>query len=125
MTEYGTGETYSPTSNDLLLLLTSQHLQNDFAYGTIAQAASDVQDLQNSPAISMGPYLIASGQIELLRSISVYSERGKSRERVRLLYMNAAALGVWRAMGKRTHIIDVQKRPPRSAQLTYGVPFSE
>jgi len=125
MTEYGTGDTYSPTSNDLLLLLTSQHLQNDFAYGTIAQAASDVQDLQNSPAISMGPYLIASGQTELLRSISVYSERGKSRERVRLLYMNAAALGVWRAMGKRTHIIDVQKRPPRSAQLTYGVPFSE
>lgn len=125
MTEYGTGDTYSPTSNDLLLLLTSQHLQNDFAYGTIAQAASDVQDLQNSPAISMGPYLIASGQTELLRSISVYSERGKSRERVRFLYMNAAALGVWRAMGKRTHIIDVQKRPPRSAQLTYGVPFSE
>ena len=125
MTEYDTRETYSPTSNDLLLLLTSQHLQNDFAYGTIAQAASDVQDLQNSPAISMGPYLIASGQTELLRSISVYSERGKSRERVRLLYMNAAALGVWRAMGKRTHIIDVQKRPPRSAQLTYGVPFSE
>jgi hypothetical protein len=125
MTEFGTRESYSPTSNDLLLLLTSQHLHNDFTYGTIAQTASDVQDLQNSPAISMGPYLIISEQTELLRSISVYSERGKSREQVRLLYMNAAALGVWRAMGKRAHIIDAQKRPPRSALLAYGVPFSE
>ena len=98
MTEFGTSETYSPTSNDLLLLLTSQDLQNTFTYGTIAQTASDVQDLQNSPAISMGPYLIISEQTELLRSISVYSERGKSREQVRLLYMNAAALvfgGLW------------------------------
>ena len=125
MTEFGTRESYSPTSNDLLLLLTSQHLHNDFTYGTIAQTASDVQDLQNSPAISMGPYLVISEQTELLRSISVYSERGKSREQVRFLYMNAAAVGVWRAMGKRIHIIDVQKRPPRSAQLAYGVPFSE
>jgi hypothetical protein len=125
MTEFGPSETYSPTSNDLMLLLTSQHLQHALAYGTIAQTASDVQDVQNSPAISMGPYLIISGQTELLRSISVYSERGKSREQVRLLYMNAVALGVWRAMGKRTHIIDAQKRPPRTAQLAYGVPFSE
>jgi hypothetical protein len=38
--------------------------------------------------------------------------------------MNAAALGVWRAMGKRTHIIDAQKRPPRTAQLAYGLPFA-
>ena len=125
MAEVGPSETYSPTSNDLLLLLTSQHLQNAFTYGTIAQTASEVQDVQNSPAISMGPYLIISGQTELLRSISVYSERGKSREQLRLLYMNVVALGVWRAMGKRTHIIDAQKRPRRSAQLLYGVPFSE
>jgi hypothetical protein len=125
MNEFGPNETYSPTSNDLLLLLTSQYLQSAFTYGTIAQTASDVQDVQNSPAISMGPYLIISGQTELLRSISIYSERGKSSEQVRLLYMNAVALGVWRAMGKRTHIINAQKRPPRTAQLTYGVPFSE
>jgi hypothetical protein len=125
MTEFDPRETYSPTSNDLLLLLTSQQLQNAFTYGTIAQTASEVQDVQNSPAISIGPYLIISGQTELLRSISVYSERGKSREQVRLLYMNVVALGVWRAMGKRTHIIDAQKRPPRTAQLSYGVPFSQ
>jgi hypothetical protein len=125
MTEFNPSETYSPTSNDRLLLLTSQRLQDAFAYGTIAQTASDVQDVDNSPAISIGPYLIFSGQTELLRSISIYSERGKSREQVRLLYMNATAIGVWRAMGKRTDIIDAQKRPPRTAQLAYGVPFSE
>ena len=116
MTEFNPSEPYSPTSNDRLLLLTSQRLQDAFAYGTIAQSASDVQDVDNSPAISMGPYLILSGQTELLRSISIYSERGKSREQVRLLYMNAVALDVWRLMGRPTHIIDVQKRPPRTAQ---------
>jgi hypothetical protein len=125
MTEFNPSEADSLTSNDRLLLLTSQRLHDAFAYGTIAQTASDVQDVDNSPAISMGPYLIISGQTELLRSISIYSERGKSREQVRLLYMNEAAIGVWRAMGKRTHIIDAQKRPPRTAQLAYGVPFSE
>ena len=125
MNQVGNSETFSPASNDLLLLLTSQHLQDAFAYGTIAQTASDVQDVQNSPAISMGPYLIISGQTELLRSISIYSERGKSRQQVRLLYMNAVALGVWRTMGKCTHMINAQKRPPRTAQLAYGVPFSE
>jgi hypothetical protein len=125
MDEFAPVEVYSPTSNDLLLLLTSQHQQNTFTYGTIAQTAGEVQDVQNSPAISMGPYLIISGQTELLRSIIVYSERGKSREQVRLMYMNAVALAVWRAMGKRAHIIDIQKRPPRTAQLAYGVPFSE
>jgi hypothetical protein len=124
MTEFGPSETYSPTSNDLFLLLSSQHLQNAFPYGTIAQTASDIQDVQNSPAISMGPYLIISGQTELLRSISVYSERGKSREQVRLLYMNTEALGIWRAMGKRTHIIGAQKRPPRTAHLAYGFPLA-
>jgi hypothetical protein len=87
MNEFGTSETYSPTSNDLLLLLTSRQLQNTFTYGTIAQTAGDVQDVQNSPAISMGPYLIISGQTDLLRSISIYSERGNSRKQVRLLYM--------------------------------------
>lgn len=105
-----------PTSNDLLFGLT---------YRTIAQSVTDVEDVQNSPAISMGPYLIHSGQTELLSSISVYSERGTSRDQIRLLYMNAVALCVWTAMGKRPQIIDAQKRPPRTALLAYGVPFSE
>jgi hypothetical protein len=125
MTESGPGEAYSTTSNDLLLLFTTQRLQNGFTYGTIAQTAVEVQDVQNSPAVSIGPYLVILGQAELFRYISVYSERGKSREQVRLLYMNAAALGVWNEMGRSTRIIGGQKRPPRTAQLMYGIPFSE
>lgn len=112
---------YSRTSNDLFLRL-SNVAGN---YETIAQAAHDLQDVQNSPAISMGPYLIRSGQTALLTTISVYSERGTSAEQVRLLYMNQTALSVWRAMGKPTSAIGSQKRPPRTALLTYGVPFSE
>ena len=73
----------------------------------------------------MGPYLIISRQTELLRSISIYSERDTSTEQVRLLYMNAVALMIWREMGKRTQIISVQKRPPRAVQLAYDIPFSE
>jgi hypothetical protein len=125
MTELDPDDACSSASNDLLLLFASQHLQNAFPYATLAQTANDVQDLQNSPAISIGPYLITTGQTELLRSISIYSERGTNREQVRLLYMNAAALDVWKAMGKRTHIIRAQKRPPRTAQLAFGVPFSK
>jgi hypothetical protein len=94
-------------------------------YETIAQAADDVQDIQNSPAISMGPYLISSGQTSLLTTISVYSERGTTAEQVRLLYMNQTALSVWRAMGKSTRAIGSQKRPPRTALLAFGVHFSQ
>ena len=125
MTESDSEEAYSTTSNDLLLLFTTQRLQNGFTYGTITQTAVEVQDVHNSPAISIGPYLDTLGQSELFRYISVYSERGKSREQVRLLYMNTAALGVWSAMGNDTRIIGERKRPPRTAQLMYGIPFSE
>jgi hypothetical protein len=114
-------DVYSRTSNDLF------HRLSNVAggYETIAQAVDDVQDIENSPAISMGPYLISSGQMSLLTTISVYSERGTSAEQVRLLYMNPTALSVWRAMGKPTNAIGSQKRPPRTALLAYGVPFSE
>jgi hypothetical protein len=111
----------SRTSNDLLQRLSPMPA----GYETIAQAVDDVRDVQNSPSISMGPYLIRSGQTSLLTTISVYSERGTSAEQVRLLYMNPTALSVWRAMGKATHAIGSQKRPPRTALLAYGVPFSE
>jgi hypothetical protein len=73
----------------------------------------------------MGPYLIDSGQTRLLTTISIYSQRGENREQVRLLYMNAVALLVWKAMGKRPNLIGAQHRPPKTALLTFGVPFSE
>ena len=71
----------------------------------MAQSAEEVQDTQNAPAVSMGPHLIESGQTQLLTTISIYSQRGESREQIRLLYMNAVALRVWKAMGKRPSLI--------------------
>ena len=114
-------DVYGRTSNDLFLRLSNVA----DGYETSPQAVEDILDIQNSPAISMGPFLISSGQTSLLTTISVYSERGTSAEQVRLLYMNPAALSVWRAMGKPTSAIGSQKRPPKTALLAYGVPFSE
>jgi hypothetical protein len=73
----------------------------------------------------MGSYLLESGQTQLLTTISIYSQRGESREQIRLLYMNAAALLIWEAMGKRPRLIGAQHRPPEAALLALGVPFSE
>jgi hypothetical protein len=112
------------TSNDLLFRLAPEYL-NRHGYEVVAQSADEVQDVQNSPAISIGPYLIITGQTSLLTTISVYSERGESRQRVRLLYMNAVAFRIWRAMSKGPLVVGWQKRPPNTALLAYGVPFSE
>ena len=97
----------------------------DLNYQIIAQCAEDVQNIENAPAVSMGPYLLKSGQVRLLATISIYSLRGDSREQMRLLYMNAAALQVWKEMGKVPKIVGALFRPPRTALLTFGVPFSK
>jgi hypothetical protein len=94
-------------------------------YCVVAQSAEEVQDTGNAPAVSMGPYLLSSGQTELLTRISIYSQRGESRAQVRLLYMNAEALLIWKAMGKHPCVIGAQHRPPRTALLTFGIPFSK
>ena len=94
-------------------------------YEIVAQSAEEVQDVRNAPPFSIGPWLIESGQTELLTTISIYSERGRSRDQVRLLYMNAAAVRVWKAMGKNPKMVGAQHRPPRTALLMYGVPFSD
>jgi hypothetical protein len=94
-------------------------------YCVVAQSAEEVQETGNAPAVSMGPYLLSSGQTELLTRISIYSERGENRAQVRLLFMNAEALLIWKAMGKHPCVIAAQHRPPRTALLTFGVPFSE
>jgi hypothetical protein len=39
--------------------------------------------------------------------------------------MNAVALRIWKAMGKQPKLIGAQHRPPKTAQLAFGVPFSE
>ena len=113
------------TSNDLLESLIANHVPAEHNYQIVAQSAEDLQNIENSPAVSMGPYLLRSGQTRLLTTISIYSLRGATREQVRLLYMNAPAIQVWEEMGRAPKIIGTQHRPPRVALLTFGVPFSE
>lgn len=115
----------NPTSNDLLFRLAAMHARKAMNYTVIAQSADEVQDLQNAPSVSMGPYLVSTEQTRLLASLSIYSQRGNSREQLRLLFMNATALRVWRAMGKQSRLVGAEHRPPRTALLAYGVPFSE
>jgi len=115
----------SHTSNDLLFSLDPERSRTSPNYEIVAQSAEEVQDIDNAPAVSVGPYLLESGQTHLLTRISIYSRRGENREQVRLLYMNAAALHVWKAMGKRAKLIGAQHRPPQTAVLAFGVPFSE
>ena len=100
-------------------------LPNVTNYTAIAQSADDVRDIQNAPSISMGPYLISSGQTPLLTTLSVYRLRGDSRDQVRLLYMNQTALRVWMEMGMKPTIVGAMHRPPHAALLSFGVPFSE
>jgi hypothetical protein len=113
------------TSNDLLRRLTLALPQETMNYTVIAQSKEEIQNVQNAPPISMGPYLISSEQTRLLTTLSIYSERGNSHEQIRLLYMNATALRIWREMGRQPTIIGIQHRPPHEAMLSYGVPFSE
>ena len=115
----------SHTSNDFLFSLDGEQRRKPLNYEVVAQSVQEVQDIQSAPAVSMGPYLIESGQTQLLTTISIYSERGECREQVRLLYMNAVALRIWKAMGKRPTLIGAQHRPPKTALLIFGVPFSE
>lgn len=100
-------------------------MEKPLNYQVIAQSAKEVQDVRNAPAISMGTYLVTTEQVPLLRTISIYSQRGDSREQVRLLYMNAPALAVWQQMGKQSTAIGAMHRPPKTATLSFGVPFSE
>lgn len=113
------------TSNDLLFSLDPERSQTALNYEIIAQSVEEVRDIQNAPAVSMGPYLIKSEQVKLLTTISVYAQRGEIRDQVRLLYMNSAALLVWKAMGKQPKLIGTLHRPPKTALLVFGVPFSK
>ena len=101
-----------PTSNDLLESRVAENTSAALNYQIVAQSAEDVQNIENAPAVSMEPYLFESGQRSLLTTISIYSLRGESREQMRLLYMNSAAIRIWEEMGKAPKIIGAQVRPP-------------
>ena len=114
-----------PTSNDLLESLVAGNTATAVNYQVVAQCAEEIENIENAPAVSMRPYLIKSGQKNLLTTISIYSLPGESADQKRFLYMNPEAIRVWEEMGKAPRIIGAQVRPPRAALLTLGIPFSE
>lgn len=115
----------SHTSNDLWSGLNAEFPPKTMHYEIVAQNTAEVENLENAPAVSMAAYLVESDQMHLLRAISIYSERGTSPDQIRLLYMNASALLIWKAMGRIPTLVGARHRPPATALLMYGVPFSE
>ena len=73
----------------------------------------------------MWPYLLDSAQTQLLHSLSVYAQPGNTPQHIRTLYMNAGALKLWREMGRAATVVGQLHRPPRTATLSFGMPFSE
>ena len=55
------------------------------SYNILSQTAVEVADLGNAPALAIGPYLLKTEQTHLLRIISIYAQRGDSREQIRRL----------------------------------------
>jgi hypothetical protein len=91
-------------------------------YTIVAQDAIEVDDIRNAPAVSMSAFLATVDGANIFPTISVYTREGYDRKHARLLYMNATALRVWKAMGKRPRQIGTQHRPPHSAVLAFGMP---
>jgi hypothetical protein len=113
------------TSNDLLSRLQVLSEDKTANYRVIAQDADEVRDLENAPAVSMSHFITATEQTRLLTTLSIYSERGASKDEVRLLYMNEVAFSIWKAMGKSATVVGERHRPPLTALLSFGIPFSE
>ncbi len=61
-----------PTSNDLLERFVADSTPSALNYQIVAQSAEDVQNNENALAVSIGPYLLKSGQTHLLTTISIY-----------------------------------------------------
>jgi hypothetical protein len=94
-------------------------------YSILVQTTAEIGKTENSPSVSMWPYLLQCDQTGLIPQISIYTQSGDTRERARILYMNAVALGIWSAMGKAAAVVGEVHRPPKSALLIFGMPFSE
>lgn len=94
-------------------------------YSTLSQSRRELDEPANSPSVSMWPHLLASYQTDRLNSLSVYVEQGTSADAMRYLYMNDAALALWREMQRPVHVLGRLYRPPRGAVLSFGMPFSE
>ena len=94
-------------------------------YTVVAQNRDEMLDPSNAPSLTVWPYLIDTSQEPLLRTLSIYTDKGTSREQARIFYFNTVALTLWRAMGHVPTVIGERYRPPTTAVLAYGVPFSE
>lgn len=97
---------------------------DSLTYKIVAQDRNEMSSC-NSPSVSMWPYLVHSAQTQKLNNISIYVDKGASREQGRLLYMNDTALGIWQEMGMNAHVVGESRRPPHSATLSFGMPFAE
>ena len=94
-------------------------------YMVIAQNLAEIKDLQNSPSISMWPFLVDTLQTEHVNEISIYVDSQITRTGCRIFYMNAVALKFWRAMDKAGVAVGQCHRPPSTSVLAFGMPFSE
>jgi hypothetical protein len=148
----GRGEDWADWSPDgKTLYYTSQRDGHFCLWGQRLEATSHrivgepfgVQHFHGSASYQQGGWSVESGRSERqvldcnhgrglragirrrLNTISVYVDRGTSREQSRLLYMNPSALSLWREMGMPATVIAESRRPPSSAVLSFGMPFSE
>ena len=67
-------------------------------YWVVQQTADEIRDPENAPAVSVPPFLLSRNRMQLLNTLSIYGERGASRQVARVLYMNDVALAIWREM---------------------------
>jgi hypothetical protein len=114
------------TSADSLETFEGRH---DFGgktfYSIVSQSREELDSIDNSPSVSMWPYLLMSDQTQRLNEISVYTERGMTPEKMRFLYLNDFALAIWIKMGKAANVMGRLHRPPRGAAWSFGMPFSD
>jgi hypothetical protein len=112
-------------SNSRVVFDESRDTDRPTYYSILSQSRVEVEIIDNSPSVSMWPYLLASAQTERMNEISVYTERGMTADKLRFLYMNDFALALWTEMGKDAKVMGRLHRPPRGAAWSFGTPFSE
>ena len=94
-------------------------------YSILSQSRADLEVSGSSPSVSMWPHLLAKAETQLVNTLSVYTERGDSERNLRVLYLNDVALQIWQEMGQPCNVIGHVSRPPKTAVLAFGKPFSE
>ena len=104
---------------------TLQGGEKKMVYSILRQSRADLEVSGSSPSVSMWPHLLAKAETQLANTLSVYSERGDSKRNLRVLYMNDVALRIWQEMGQPCDVVGHVSRPPKTAVLAFGKPFSE